>query len=165
METRHLVVIWAIWGEIVLIVTILTLYGFHAFTWSDLGKDFDDVLGNMDNDAGFYVGAVAWGLEYLVFLIGGSVYRLAILAEEGNRWFLLSSLVHVLYHVIRWPIFAALMVASLSTSTHETKYDGRNVTTIQVNASVAQVAVWFDFIVAGIVALGATVYASLAHCA
>jgi hypothetical protein len=151
--------IWAVVGEIVLIATILTLYVFSAFTWSDLGQDFEDVVDNMNNPAGFIVGEAMWAVEGCVFLICGSIFRL----EAWRGWdFLLSSLCHVLYHAIRWPIFAGFMVASL---THESRtHQGVNVTVIQVNSSIAQVAVWFDFIVAGIVGLAALVYASLAHC-
>jgi hypothetical protein len=75
--------------------------------------------------------------------------------DDDIKWLSLLAGVHILYHLIRWPIFAAMVVAAVDYTHVENTWDDPD-----VNDHLVAFAVWLDVIaIVVVLAVGGTIYA------
>lgn len=150
----------AVYAEIALIIFIITMYSLWAFQWSDIGATmhlaFSHANGGMI--AVYALGSVFWGAIY----IGLMTYNVWLRCEVSDYpvQFVAIAATHPLYHVIRWPIFAAMVVNSVTIlrSDHSSEE-------IVVNETLIAFAMWLEPMILGcVLALFAIVYPAYYFC-
>lgn len=147
------------WLEVGIVVTTLTLYVEYAFNWHhSLGEDIHLGFCHNDTDCWLYlpvvIGCIIWGMLGVIAVVASIVGHIFFFVEHTKRLSLLAGL-HILYHLIRWPIFAAMVVAAVDYTHVEETWDNPD-----VNDHLVAFAVWLDLIVIIVVlAVGGTIYA------
>lgn len=135
------------------IVLILILYSFWAFKWTNIGDQMAQILQTQNPRyiAVIAVGAISWAIVYFA-LVGASIYNRKDRIRSQKQLILYSLIAgaHVIYHLVRWPIFAALIISSgtLVSSNESEESDS-----LEVLESRVIMTFWFDFVTLLCVAL------------
>jgi hypothetical protein len=154
-----------VYFEIISIILILTLYSSHAFIWSNTGEIISLAFGNSDVPSilGYVIGGIFWLIAYIAILTGSIYLRCNYC--NSRREFAVIAVMHIAYHAIRWPIFAAMIVSAVTTKSGSVLASDYVRESIIVNQYIVTSAMWLDSIVIGsIIASFTVVYTTFYFC-
>lgn len=166
------------WIEFLIIASTLISYFIYAFKTEkeEIGDRIayivEDAMDDNNVAGAIISGGIFWVLIYIVGLCASLFLRVSQKIEEDNdAWgFICATIAHIVYHLIRWPIFVAIIFSSVS-ETATTHYGGITVidnefvtifvngTDDVINGPMVVCAFWLDmFLVVGLAIVGGVCY-------